>query len=49
MSFKNNTEESILGLNIIIILSFGNHVRNICTEASQKTYALLSRISNYLD
>ena len=38
----------ILGLTIDNKLSFDNHVKKICRQASQKTCAL-SRISNYLD
>ena len=38
----------ILGLIIDNKLSFDNHVKKICRQASQKTCAL-SRISNYLD
>ena len=45
---KNSKEEVILALTIGNKLSFDNHVKKICREASQKTCAL-SRISNYLD
>ena len=48
ISLKNRKEKVILGLAVDNKLSFDNHVKKICRNASQKICAL-SRISNYLD
>ena len=45
---KNSSEEKILGITTDNKLKFKSHVKNLCTKASQKIWAL-SRLTNYLN
>ena len=47
-SFKNSTEEKLLGVKFDSNLSFENHVTSLCKKASQKLHPL-ARISHFRD
>ena len=47
-SFKNSTEEKLLGVKVDSNFSFKSHVTSLCKKASQKLRAL-TRISHYMD
>ena len=45
---KESTEANLLGITFDLSLSFKEHVKALCTKASQKLHAL-ARISRYMD